>query len=199
MSHPKLVLASTSKYRRALLEQFNFDCEALAPEVDESLQDGETAEHRAERLGLTKTRSVAAKLPASENWLVLGSDQVCHMAGKIYRKPGSRTAAALHLAEFSNSWVTFSTSLALISSNSEEYTWVENHRLHYRQLTDLDIEEYLDLDQPYDCAGAIKVESYGLNLLQNSEGRDLNSVYGVPILALFEGLRKLNYSLNSFQ
>ena len=117
------------------------------------------------------------------------------MHSDIFHKPGSAKIAAQHLVEFSGRWVTFSTSLVMLSHDGQRFETVEDYRLQFRELSAVDIEEYLESDQPYDCAGAIRVESYGLSLIKNADGRDINSVYGLPVMALFEGLRELKYSI----
>ena len=139
------------------------------------------------------------KIRSIKPWLVLASDQVCHLDGKIYQKPGSVEIACSHLTKFSGRWVTFSTSLVLVDYRDQRIEVVEDYRFQFRKLSKVDIDEYIELDNPIDCAGAIKVESFGLSLLKNAEGRDINSAYGMPLLAFFEGLRTLNYSINIFK
>ena len=194
----KLILASSSKYRKDLLQQHYLPVEQVKPLVDEGLIPHEKPRARALRLGKAKGESVVQKIRSIKPWLVLASDQVCHLDGKIYQKPGSVEIACSHLTKFSGRWVTFSTSLVLVDYRDQRIEVVEDYRLQFRKLSKVDIDEYIELDNPIDCAGAIKVESFGLSLLKNAEGRDINSVYGMPLLAFFEGLRTLNYSINIF-
>ena len=195
MSKPTLVLASTSRYRGALLQRYHLQAEQITPRVDEAVLPLEVPRARAARLGNAKAASVLQQVTIVKRWLIIASDQVCHMNSNIFRKPGSATIAAQHLAEFSGRWVTFSTSLVLLNHDGQHFEMVEDYRLQFRELSDVDIEEYLESDQPYDCTGAIRVESYGLSLIKNTDGRDINSVYGLPVIALFEGLRELNYPI----
>jgi len=193
MTLPTLFLASGSKYRKALLNQYHVHTEQIAPQIDESVVSSENPRSRAARLGNDKAKSILPKLTPIKRWLIIGSDQVCHMGSDIYHKPGSAEVAAKHLANFSGRWVTFSTSLVILNHNGKRFETVEDYRFQFRELSPIDIEEYIKWDQPFDCAGAIKVESYGLSLMQNADGRDINSVYGLPVIALFEGLREMDY------
>ena len=195
MNKPTLVLASASRYRKALLQQYHLQAEQIAPRVDEVVLPLEEPRARASRLGNAKAASVLQKVTAVKRWLVIASDQVCHMHSDIFHKPGSAKIAAQHLVEFRGRWVTFSTSLVMLRHDGQRFETVEDYRLQFRELSAVDIEEYLESDQPYDCTGAIRVESYGLSLIKNTAGRDINSVYGLPVIALFEGLRELNYPI----
>ena len=195
MSKPTLVLASASRYRKALLQQYHLQAEQIAPRVDEVVLPLEEPRARAARLGNAKAASVLQQVTTVKRWLVIASDQVCHMHSDIFHKPGSAKIAAQHLVEFSGRWVTFSTSLVMLNHDGQRFETVEDYRLQFRELSAVDIEEYLESDQPYDCAGAIRVESYGLSLIKNADGRDINSVYGLPVMALFEGLRELKYPI----
>ena len=195
MTLPTLFLASGSKYRKALLHQYHLRAEQIAPQIDEAILTLEKPHTRAARLGNSKATSILPQVIALEPWLVIASDQVCHMDSYIYQKPGSAEVAAKHLAGFSGRWVTFSTSLVLLDHNGQRFETVEDYRLQFRELSAIEIEEYIKSDLPFDCAGAIKVESFGLSLMQNACGRDINSVQGLPIIALFEGLRKMGYPI----
>jgi MAF protein len=136
--------------------------------------------------------------PLTDNYLVIGSDQVCHLDNQAYSKPGNNETAIRHLQAFSGRWVTFSTSLVLLNSSGERKDHVEDFRILFRRLTLAEIEYYVALDQPLDCAGAIKVEKAGVSLLSDTRGRDINSLYGLPLIALCDGFAELGYSIKDF-
>lgn len=194
----KLVLASSSKYRLTLLEQLGLDAVQIAPDADESPVDGEKPRDRALRLGHLKADSVVSSLELDGPWVLLASDQVCHMNGEIYRQPGNAEIAARHLARFSGNWVTFSTSLVLVHSDGRRFGHVEDFEIHFRTTTRPVIDAYIKADEPYDCAGALKVESLGITLLDDTRGRDINSVYGIPLMALEDALQELGYTISDF-
>ena len=195
MNIPNIILASASAYRKEILGNYHLDTEQICPQVDETVLPFEKPRTRARRLGRNKAESIFQQISGRNRWLILASDQVCHMDGTIYHKPGSTEIASDHLRAFSGKWVTFSTSLVLLDHRGQRFETVEDYRLHYRKLSSHEIKDYLRSEQPFDCAGAIKIESYGLSLIKNTAGRDINSVYGLPIIAVFEGLRAMNYSL----
>ena len=199
MSPPSLILASTSRYRIKLLNRLGLIVRQMPPKADETLLPGEAPARRAARLGSLKARSIVEALGEEKDYLIVASDQVCHMQGQIYRKPGDRHTARQHLSQFSNNWVTFSTSLVLIHDSGQEVSLVEDFSLQFRELSDSSINQYLDIDQPFDCAGAIKVESAGMTLIKDTRGRDLNSVYGMPVMALVDALSSLDLGINDFR
>ncbi|MBT4162777.1 MAG: septum formation protein Maf [Gammaproteobacteria bacterium] len=199
MNNTRLVLASTSPYRKRLLDQLGSDALQMNPNVDETSFPNETPAKLALRLGRAKAESVASRLEPGGNWLVVGSDQVCHFNGQIYSKPGDFATAALQLTQFSNHWISFSTSLVVIAGSGHDYAHVEDFEILFRSLSAETIDAYLADDQPFDCAGAIKVESLGITLLDDSRGRDINSLYGLPLMALIDAFKALGYTINNFR
>ncbi len=192
----KIILASSSPYRLAQLQQHGFSVESFTPDVDESEQTGEKPTVRANRLAKEKAASVSKRVKHTGKTLIVASDQVCHCNGDIYHKPGSMDLAAKHLARFSGQWVTFSTALSVIKGNKPSVHSVESYRIKFRSLLYKDIQEYIALDRPFDCAGAIKLERFGLSLIEDTDGRDQSGVIGLPMIALFEAIRALNLSIN---
>ena len=160
MSTPSLVLASSSPYRRMLLENLSLEVSCQAPMVTEEALPGEIPSVLAERLGISKARAVASTIDRSEPWIVLGSDQVCHQDGQVYGKPGNYDKATAQLRRFSGRWVTFTSSIALIDSNGNEVVESEDFKVQFRDLSGQEIGAYLALDQPYDCAGSIRAENW---------------------------------------
>jgi septum formation protein len=196
---PRLILGSTSPYRKQLLANLGVTFTQMQPDTDESPNLGEDPNSLALRLGVSKARSVADQLQNEAHWICIGSDQVCHLNGTLYGKPGTAQQAALQLAAFSDRWVTFSTSLALITSEGQTFSAVEDYECRFRTLSSHEIDTYIQLDQPLDCAGSIKVEQAGVSLLQDARGRDINSLYGLPLMLLSEALRSFDHSVLDFR
>ena len=198
MKSAKLILASSSRHRRAQLEQHGFKVLQITPSTEEAERTGETPQDRALRLGIAKAVSVREQLMEPGPTLILGSDQVCHMGGDIYHKRGSPGAAARHLANFSGRWVTFSTSLTALAHDGRRIDALEEYHLKFRELSSAEIDEYIALDNPNDCAGAIKLEKFGLSLMDDVRGRDSTSVYGLPMMSFYEAARTLRYPISNF-
>jgi septum formation protein len=175
-----LILASTSPYRRALLERLRLPFTVLAPQLDETPLPRETAAHTALRLAEAKARAVAAS-PA----LVIGSDQVAELDGQQLGKPGTHPAAVEQLRAMRGREVVFHTALALFNTNSGAVR-IANipTTVTFRPLTDAQIERYLALEQPYDCAGSARVESLGIALAARIVSEDPTALIGLPLIAL---------------
>lgn len=177
-----IILASTSPYRRRLLKRLHIDFRCLPPETDEERLVGEPPAEMAARLALAKARSVARLHP---NALVIGSDQVAALDGAIMGKPGSHEVACCQLRASSGRTVTFHTGVALIAGASGfERFHVEPFSVQFRELGDKTIENYLRLEQPYDCAGSFKCEGLGIALFERLQGNDPTSLEGLPLITL---------------
>ncbi|NMT64628.1 Maf family protein [Marinobacter orientalis] len=190
--HP-LLLASSSPYRRHLLERLGLPFEVASPEIDESPADNETAEQLATRLAQGKAEALA---PAWRDHWIIGSDQVaCLEDGMLLNKPGNHERAVEQLDRSSGQRVSFMTGLALLDAGSGKIqTHCEHFHAHFRSLSPDEIEHYLRAEQPYDCAGSFRVEGLGIALFSQLEGRDPNSLVGLPLIALNDMLR--NWGLN---
>lgn len=177
-----LVLASTSRYRRELLARLGMPFEVCSPEADETPAANETPPETAERLAVVKAQAVAAKFPDA---LIIGSDQVAYLDGRVYGKPGSHENAVRQLREMSGRTVTFHTGLCLLNAESgvARVRGVPI-RVTFRSLSDETIERYLRREQPYDCAGSAKSEGLGISLIARFEGDDPNALIGLPLIAL---------------
>jgi len=195
---PRLILGSTSSYRKKLLESLGVTFAQMPPDTDERPYAQENPRSLALRLGVSKAQSIADQLQNEANWISIGSDQVCHFGNKFYGKPGTAEQAALQLTAFSGCWVTFSTSLALIASNGQTFSAVEDYECRFRTLSSKEINTYIKLDQPLDCAGSIKVEQAGVSLLCDTRGRDVNALYGLPLMLLTEALHSFSYNIFDF-
>ncbi len=187
LSAPHLVLASTSAYRRALLERLGLRFEVAAPGVDETPLPRERPEDTAMRLAEAKARAVADRFPAA---LVIGSDQVAVLGGLALGKPGTHAAAVAQLREMRGREMVFHTALCLLDTASGE-TQLENvpTTVALRQVTDQQIERYLALEQPYDCAGSARIEGLGIALVERVAAEDPSALIGLPLIALTTMLR----------
>ncbi len=182
----KLVLASTSPYRRELLARLKVPFETAAPRVDETPLPGETPEATALRLAVLKARAVATDHPDA---LIIGSDQVALLEGRQLGKPGDHAAAVEQLRAMRGKALEFHTALALLNSRTGRVqTAVVPVRLYMRNYTDQQIEAYLCKDRPYDCCGSAKSESLGIALIARYETEDPNALVGLPLIKLTEML-----------
>jgi MAF protein len=179
---PKLVLASSSVYRRALLEKLGVPFVCASPAIDETPQHDETPRALVARLATEKASALAAQFPHS--WII-GSDQVACLDGKILGKPGNIENACAQLAACSGQRVEFLTGLCLLNSDSgDTQTIVEPFAVVFRRLGDKQIRHYLERDQPFDCAGSFKAEGLGIALFERLEGDDPNALIGLPLIRL---------------
>jgi MAF protein len=184
----QLVLASTSPFRRSLLEKLAVPFIIDAPDTDETPRVDETPAMLVRRLAEAKARDVALR---HSNALVIGSDQVASIDGQVVGKPGNRENAIAQLSRASGQDVTFYTGLCLLDSvTGHAQTEVEPFSVRFRPLTREQIERYVDHEQPFNCAGSFKSEGYGITLFSALEGRDPNSLIGLPLILLVEMLGK---------
>lgn len=187
MPNPPLVLASTSRYRRELLERLGVPFEISAPGVDEATLPGETPARTALRLAIDKAKAVAALRP---NGLVIGSDQVADCDGAPVGKPGSFQAAAEQLASLSARTVVFHTGVALVNAaTGRVQSECVDVTSTFRTLSADEIDAYLVREQPFDCAGAVKSESLGIALFERISSDDPTALIGLPLIALTRMLR----------
>ena len=177
----ELILASTSPYRKRLLERLQIPFNCVAPEVDESPLPGEPPEALAERLARAKAQAVSSLQPGA---LVVGSDQVASLDGRCIGKPGGFDAAAQQLQDSSGRIVQFYTGVALAGPDGETCrSRVEVFKVTFRQLTEAEIAAYLQKEAPYDCAGSFKCEGLGIALFEKMIGDDPTSLEGLPLIA----------------
>lgn len=182
-----LVLGSTSRYRRELLQRLGLPFEVAAPEVDETPQPGETPAALARRLALAKARAVARRFPQA---LVIGSDQVADLDGEPLGKPGDHARATAQLRRMRGRDVVFQTALAVVCEASG-YVGEDLAPVHvrFRDLDDDEIERYLRAEQPYDCAGSAKSEGLGIALLESIGNDDPTALVGLPLIRTCRLLR----------
>lgn len=184
---PRLVLASTSVFRRDLLARLQIPFEVANPETDESTLPGESPAATAERLSVAKAKAVASRFPDA---LIIGSDQVAFMDDQRFGKPLTRERAIEQLRSMQGNTVTFHTGLCLHNSaTGRSQVYGVPTEVAFRQLSDAEIERYLDKEQPYHCAGSAKSEGLGIALLSSMRGDDPNALIGLPLIALCGMLR----------
>ena len=189
----QLILASTSRYRKALLEKLALPFECAAPEVDESPLPGESAEVLVARLALAKASAIADRF---DQGLIIGSDQVCVCDGQILGKPGTVEKAVAQLMAAQGRSVTFHTGLCVLDAASgKAEQLVEPFTVHFRTLDETAIRRYVAAEMPLDCAGSFKCEGMGIVLFKGLEGRDPNALIGLPLIGLIELLERHGLAL----
>jgi septum formation protein len=185
-----LILASTSRYRRELLERLRLNFSTVAPEVDETPLPGEAPAVLAQRLALAKAQAVARLHPQA---LVIGSDQVADLQGQCLGKPGDHDKAVAQLRAMRGCEVIFQTAVALVGPGLvlQELAQV---RVRFRDLPDEEIERYLRAEQPYDCAGSAKSEGLGIALLDSIDNDDPTALIGLPLIRTCRLLRQAGWA-----
>lgn len=184
----KLVLASTSPYRKAILDKLGIPFEVRAPAVEETRRENESPAQLVERLAIAKAHAIAGQ---RDEGLVIGSDQVAVIDDRVLGKPGSHENAVRQLRQAAGRRVTFLTGLALVNAASGEVqSEVVPFSVVFRNLTDQQIENYLQKEQPYNCAGSFKSEGLGIALFERLEGDDPNTLMGLPLIRLIRMLEK---------
>jgi septum formation protein len=185
---PALILGSTSRYRRELLERLRMPFTAVAPDVDETPQPGEAPAALALRLAVAKAREVAARHPGA---VVIGSDQVADLDGQPVGKPGNHTNAVAQLRAMRGRTVVFQTAVAVVRlDKAYEQVQLAPVTVRFRDLSDAEIEHYLLTEQPYDCAGSAKCETLGIALLDAIESDDPTALVGLPLIRTCAMLRE---------
>jgi septum formation protein len=191
MSNPekKLILASTSAYRRELLGRLRIPFDVISPEVDETPLPGESTLELALRLAKAKAEAVAKHHPKA--W-VIGSDQVADLSGIPIGKPGNFERALAQLQLMRGATVTFHTALCLMRGDIETTLSIPS-QVTFRKLSDEALESYLHAEEPYDCAGSAKSEGLGITLLESIRSDDPTALIGLPLIALTGLLRDAGF------
>jgi len=193
MSAPRIVLGSTSRYRAGLLHRIIDDFEQVAPDIDETPLPRETPRLRAARLSEAKARAAASNIG---NALVIGSDQVAALGNTVLHKPGSIEAAREQLRASSGNNVDFFTGLCVFDTRKGQGRSALDHtRVVFRELTDAEIDRYLECERPLDCAGSFKSEASGISLFERIESTDPTALVGLPLIALARLLREAGVAL----
>lgn len=177
---PQLILASSSRYRRAMLERLRIPFESISPDVDETPHPGETPAALALRLSIAKAQAVAGKHPGS---IVIGSDQVATIDGAPIGKPGNFERAQQQLRQLSGRVVEFHSALAVTDGQRIEQADIITY-CQFRTLSEAAIDAYLRAEQPFDTAGSAKAESLGIALMESMRSDDPTAIIGLPLIAL---------------
>lgn len=183
-----LVLGSSSPFRKALLEKLGLEFETDSPDIDETPLKNESPEDMVARLAKLKALAIAERYP---NSIIISSDQCATLDGAIIGKPAEHEAAVEQLTNASGRAVTFYTSLCVMDTSSEQMEeLVEPFHVYFRELSETQIENYLRKEEPYNCAGSFKSEGLGIALFERLEGKDPNTLVGLPLIELITMLRK---------
>lgn len=187
----RLILGSSSAYRRALLERLGLPFSVVSPDIDETPLPNEHPAATARRLAREKAKAVASQLPADQkNTLIIGSDQVAVIGNQIYGKPGTHAKAVAQLQALSGKTVVFETALCLYDAlNDVAQEELVSTEVEFRDLSLEEIEAYLRREPAYDCAGSAKSEALGIALLDRLSGDDPTALVGLPLIALNRMLR----------
>ncbi|MCF2950400.1 Maf family nucleotide pyrophosphatase [Paraglaciecola aquimarina] len=189
----KITLASSSKYRQNILKKLHLAFDCLAPDIDEAAMETETVEQQVLRLAIKKAKAVALVKP--DNY-VIGSDQLACFDGQPLGKPGNFAKAKQQLLLINGQTVQFYTGLCIIHKNNQQMEYlVDVFEVKFRQLTEQQISTYLKIEQPYDCAGSFKCESLGISLFKSLNGRDPNSLIGLPLIGLVDLFNQMGINI----
>ena len=189
----RLVLASSSPYRQALLAKLGIPFEAVPPCIDETPRPGENPLHLSKRLAEEKARALRKQFAAH---LIIGSDQVAMLEGTQLAKPGNHARTVAQLRSASGRAVEFFTSVCVLNSaTGEAFSAADRTVVHFRPLTDMMIERYLAKESPFDCAGGFKSESLGIALFEKLETADPNALVGLPLIRLVGLLEKFGLEI----
>lgn len=191
----KLILGSSSPYRKALLERLRIPFECYSPNIDESPLNEESAINLVKRLSIAKAQAVdfaRQQNTPNSNDLIITSDQVAVLNGQILGKPHTIENAIKQLSSFSGNKVSFLTGLCVFDQQDRSYQYTLNeYHVHFRVLTTAEITQYVSIEQPLDCAGSFKCEGLGVCLFEKMEGDDPNSLIGLPLISLSKLLREI--------
>lgn len=193
MPPPRLIVASSSVSRQALLRRLGIAFDAAAPQVDEMPYPGESVADLVRRLSRAKAEAVASRCPGA---LIIGSDQAAERDGVVLGKPGDHPRALAQLQAASGKAVTFHTGLCLLDTRRglcREHT--DMTRVHFRELLTPEIERYLQAEKPYDCAGSFKSEGLGISLFHAIESQDPSALVGLPLICLCRFLREAGLAI----
>ena len=189
----RLVLGSSSPFRKALLEKLDlsFDCDS--PDIDETPLKNEHPRDMVVRLAKEKANAIAERHPQA---IIIASDQCATLDGQIIGKPGNHDAAVEQLTNASGRAVTFYTSLCVYNAGTNQYQeTVEPFYVYFRELSETQIENYLKKEEPYNCAGSFKSEGLGISLFERLEGNDPNTLIGLPLIQLIKMLEKFHINV----
>lgn len=190
---PELILASTSPYRRSLLQRLGVPFTALPPQAPEDILPGELPPDRALRLSIAKAQALASRHPQA---VIIGSDQVAALGSQILEKPGDAARCRAQLTAASGSSARFHTGCAVIGVHAGiRMVHLDTTTVFFRSLSTPEIERYVERERPFDCAGGFRVEGLGISLFESIESRDPTALIGLPLIWLAGALRRAAFQL----
>jgi len=193
MKNHKLVLASSSEYRKALLEKLHLSFICANPNIDETAQANETGQEQALRLAQKKSHALASTYPKH---IIIASDQVAMLNGTQLHKPGNKETAIKQLQKSSGNCVKFYTSVSILNTATKDYrSDIDICSVYFKNLSDQQIKNYVLLEHPYNCAGSFKSEGLGIALFKRIEGDDPNALIGLPLIKLIRLLEAFNINI----
>ncbi|ORU93765.1 MAG: septum formation inhibitor Maf [Cycloclasticus sp. symbiont of Bathymodiolus heckerae] len=191
--HPKLVLASSSPFRKELLRKICPQFDAASPDIDESCHQGESPIELSARLAVEKAQALVGDFP---DHLIIGSDQVAMLGEIQLTKPGTFEKSIQQLTLSSGKTITFYTSVCVLNSKTRAYeSDMDICTVHMRQLSTAEIKYYVGQDKPYGCAAAFKSEGLGIALFEKIEGSDPNALVGLPLIKLARILKTMGHNV----
>lgn len=194
----KIILASSSTYRQSILKKLHIPFSCVKPNIDESPMANESITAQVERLAKNKATAIATQMPYLSSY-VIGSDQLASFAGEVIGKPGDFTTAKQQLLKFSGQTIRFYTGLCVMNVEKQALAQlVETYDVTFKALSESQITTYLQIEQPYDCAGSFKCEGLGIALFDSLKGRDPNTLIGLPLIALFDLFETLSVDLFAY-
>ena len=195
LSTMRVILASSSVFRKQLLSKLRIPFKCISPDIDESRQKGESVTSYVKRLSINKALKVAESHAGS---IVIGSDEVADLNNKILGKPLTKSNAVKQLRMISGNKVIFRTGLCVMNSDSKKYlSSVNNYTIYFKHLDDKLIKSYLEADDVLKCAASIRIEGAAINLVKSMNGKDPSSIMGLPLLKVIEYLEKFGVQILS--
>jgi len=193
---PSIILASTSPFRQQLLKKLQLPFTTAKPQIDETPQPNESVKQMVSRLSLQKAQAVATNLPKTQNSLIIGSDQSASLNEQPLGKPHTFDKALAQLKAMQGKMVTFYTGLCVIHTQTgQTFQAMDITQVHFRQLSPHTLATYLEIEQPFDCAGSFKSEGLGITLFKAIQTQDPNALIGLPLIELTSIFQQLGYEL----
>ena len=189
----KVILASSSKFRKQLLDKLNISFKCISPDIDEKRLNNEAVKDYVKRLSIEKASKIAC---SNKKSIIIGSDEVADLKGRIIGKPNTKKNAKKQLKMLSGNKVVFRTGLCVLNSETGKYyASVNNYNIFFRDLNDSIINKYLESDDVLKCAASIRIEGLAINLVRKMNGADPSSIMGLPLIKLIDYLAKFNIDI----
>lgn len=189
----KVILASSSKFRKQLLDKLNISFKCISPDIDEKRLNNEAVKDYVKRLSIEKASKIAC---SNQKSIIIGSDEVADLKGRIIGKPITKKNAKKQLRMLSGNKVVFRTGLCVLNSETGKYyASVNNYNIFFKDLNDSIINKYLESDDVLKCAASIRIEGLAINLVRKMNGADPSSIMGLPLIKLIDYLARFNIDI----